>query len=138
MTYLVDANILSEPTRLAPNVRVVHWLRANEAELAVDAVILGEVWAGIFALARGRKRNQLQQWFDSVVAAIECLPWDAAIATRWAKLIVDLKAKGRKLPIVDSMVAATALAYDLTLATHKVRHFQAAGVKVIDPFSASG
>lgn len=54
MTYLVDANILSEPTKLAPDPRVVEWLRHNERDIAVDPVILGEVRFSILLLPRGK------------------------------------------------------------------------------------
>jgi predicted nucleic acid-binding protein len=56
MTYLVDANILSEPTKLRPNAKVVAWLSENERDFVVDSVILGEIAIGILVLPRGRKR----------------------------------------------------------------------------------
>jgi predicted nucleic acid-binding protein len=49
--------------------------------------------------------------------------------------VVDLKQKGDKLPLLDSMIAATALQHDLTIATRNTRDFKKAGVKVLDPFA---
>lgn len=135
MTYLVDANVLSEPTRLAPSSKVIDWLSANERNLVVDSIILGELCIGILALAPGRKRRQLEQWFDALMQAIECLPWDATISRRWAKLVVDLKQKGETMPLLDGMIAATALQHDLTIATRNTRDFKKAGLKVFDPFA---
>ena len=134
MTYLVDANVLSEPTKPAPSRKVIDWLSANERHLVVDAIILGELSIGILALPRGRKRRQLEQWFESLVQTIECLPWDAAISRRWAKLVVDVKQKGETMPLLDGMIAATALQHDLTIATRNVRDFQKAGLRPLDPF----
>ena len=134
MTYLVDANVLSEPTKPVPNSKVVDWLRANEGNLVVDSIILGELCIGILALPRGRKQRRLEQWFENVVHAIECLPWDATISRRWAKLVVDVKQKGDTLPLLDSMIAATALEHDLTVATRNTRDFKRAGANVLDPF----
>src|SRR5438128_1375789 len=91
MTYLVDANVLSEPTKPAPNPKVIDWLSAHEGDFAVDAVVLGEMFVGILGLRRGRKRAQLEQWFAAVVQRIECLAWDATISLRWARLVVDLR-----------------------------------------------
>ena len=54
MRYLVDANVLSEPTKPAPDRRVIEWLRQNEREIAVDPIILGEVRFGILLLPGGR------------------------------------------------------------------------------------
>jgi hypothetical protein len=138
MTYLVDANVLSEPTKTAPNLRAVAWLKDHERSLVVDAVVLGEICTGILALPRGGKRRKLEQWFGSVVQTLECLPWDAAVSQRWARLVVDLKRKGQTLPILDSMVAATALTHQLTVATRNVHDFRRAGVKVVDPFAEVG
>jgi len=52
MTYLVDANVLSEPTKPAPDARVVGWLVAHEAEFVVDSIVLGELYLGVLALPR--------------------------------------------------------------------------------------
>ncbi len=65
MKYLVDFNVLSEPTKPAPDPRVIEWLRANEPEIAVDPVILGELRFGILILPWGRKRAALERWFDA-------------------------------------------------------------------------
>ena len=135
MTYLVDANVISEPTKRVPSGKVIDWLSANEENLVVDSIILGELCVGILALPRGRKRTQLEEWFGDVAQTIDCLPWDGTISRRWAKLVVDLKRKGDKLPLLDSMIAATALHHELTVATRNTRDFQRAGVKVLDPFA---
>jgi predicted nucleic acid-binding protein len=135
MTYLVDGNVLSEPTKASPNGRVVEWLSANETQLVVDPIILGELRIGVLALPAGRKRAGLEHWFSVLARTIECLPWDAAVSKRWAELVVTLKSKGRSLPLLDSMIAATALEYGLTLATRNNRDFKQTGVKVVDPFA---
>jgi predicted nucleic acid-binding protein len=134
MIFLVDANVLSEPTRPAPSGKVVDWLATNERAIVVDSLILGELCIGILALPRGRKRTQLEQWFEALVRTIDCLPWDATIARRWALLVVDLKRRGEPLPLLDGMIAATALQHDLTIATRNTRDFKRAGVKVLNPF----
>ena len=75
MTYLVDANVLSEATKLKPASNVIEWLRANERELVVNPIILGEIQYGVFLLANGRRKRRLQQWFDGGIRRIHCLPW---------------------------------------------------------------
>jgi predicted nucleic acid-binding protein len=134
MTYLVDANVLSEPTKPTPSSKVIDWLSANQRNLVVDSIILGEMCIGILALPRGRKRRQLEQWFEVLVQTIDCLPWDAAISRRWAKIVVDLKQKGETMPLLDGMIAATALQHGLTVATRNTRDFKKAGVKALNPF----
>jgi predicted nucleic acid-binding protein len=136
MTYLVDANVLSEPTKSAPNSSVVDWLRHNEREIAVDPIILGEVRFGILLLPKGRRRARLERWFNAGVQRLQCLPWEAETGLRWAELLAALRASGRAMPIKDSLIAATALAHGLTVATRNRSDFEKAGVKIIDPFAA--
>jgi predicted nucleic acid-binding protein len=107
--YLVDAVVLSEPTRPRPRCGRRH-------------------------LAPGSRRDRLEQWFAEGVARIACVPWDAATGLRWATLLAELRSTGRQMPIKDSLIAATALVHDLTVVTRNVRDFRAAGVRVIDPF----
>lgn len=135
MTYLVDANVLSEPTRPGPNVRVIEWLRKNERELVVDPIIVGEIRFGIYLLAAGRRRQRLEQWFENGVTRLLCLPWELATGLRWARLLADLRASGQSMPIKDSLIAATALAHGLTVATRNARDFKKARVRVVDPFA---
>lgn len=136
MKFLVDANVLSEPTRVLPDKRCIAWLAANEAEMAVDPVVLGEVRFGILLLPVGKRRRRLENWFDTGVQRLLCLPWEAATGLRWTKLLVELRRTGRAMPVKDSMIAATALVHGLTVATRNRGDFEKAGVKVVDPFRA--
>ena len=134
MIYLVDANVLSEPTKQVADSKVVAWLEANEANLIVDSIIIGELRIGILALPRGRKRDRLEQWYETVIETIECLPWDAMISRRWAALVVELRRAGETVPLLDGMIAATALQHDLIVVTRNTRDFEKTGVKTFNPF----
>jgi len=133
--YLVDANVLSEPTRPAPDARAVEWLRRHERDIAVDPIVLGEVRFGILLLDKGKKRARLERWFDAGVRRLHCLPWEAETGLRWAQLLARLRAAGRAMPIKDSLIAATALVHNLTVATRDRADFEKAGVRVLDPFA---
>jgi len=136
VTYLVDANVLSEPTRSSPDVRVVEWLRYNEREIAVDPVILGEIRFGILLLPRGQRRARLERWFEAGIQRLHCLPWEAGTGLRWAALLARLRATGQSMPIKDSLIAATALVHGLIVATRNRADFDKAGLKLINPFEA--
>jgi len=136
--FLVDANVLSEATKPAPDKRVVEWLGRNEPELAIDPIILGEIRFGILLLPRGRRRSRLERWFEDGVQKFQCIPWEASTGLRWAELLAALRAQGRAMPIKDSLIAATALAHDLAVVTLNRRDFDGAGVSIVDPLGGPG
>lgn len=135
MTFLVDANVLSEATKPLPNRKAIDWLRSNERELVVDPIILGEIRFGIHLLPAGKRRQRLETWFDAGVARITCVPWDSRTGLRWAELLAQLRKSGRALPIKDSLIAATALMHGFIVVTRNTRDFGKAGVKVLNPFA---
>ena len=135
MTYLVDSNVLSELTKRTPDPRVVGWLRDNERHLAVDPIILGELRFGILVLAAGRRRQQLERWFDDIRRRVQCVPWDTDTGSRWAALLARLHGLGKPMQVKDSLIAATALVHGFVLATRNTRDFEASGVEMVNPFA---
>jgi toxin FitB len=133
--YLVDANVLSEPTKPAPHLRVIQWLRANERDLAVDPIILGEIRFGILLLPRGKRRTRLERWFEDGVQRLHCLPLESETGLRWAELLTSLRASGRAMSIKDSLIAATALVHGLVIVTRNRKDFENTGLEIVDPFS---
>ena len=134
MKYLVDANVLSEPTKPTPDPRVLEWLRAHEPDLVVDPVILGELRFGILILPKGRKRAALERWFHEGVGRLQCLSWDADTGLKWAELLARLRTSGKAMPIKDSLIAATAVVHGLAVATRNRGDFVNAGVRIVNPF----
>ena len=136
MKYLVDANILSEPTKPQPDETVIDWLRRNERAIAVDPIILGELRFGIDLLPSGRRRKRLEDWFDRGVGRITCLDWTRETGLCWAGILAAMRAAGTAMPVKDSLIAATALTHRLTVVTRNATDFCTAGVDVLDPFEA--
>ena len=134
MRFLVDADVVSEQTKPAPNMSVVNWLLDHDVQLAISPIVLGEILLGIHSLAQGKRRTRLLDWYDFGVARIEVLDFDAATAERWAELVNRLRRNGRMMPIKDSIVAATALTHDVTVVTRNVDDFAHCGVRLFNPF----
>ena len=137
MTFLVDANVLSEPTRQHPDAAAVQWLRDHEREIWIDPIVLGEIRFGILLLPDGARRRRLERWFNRGVRRIRCLDWDAAAGMQWAALLANLRSQGTSMPIKDSLIAACALHHDLTVATRNTADFRNAGVPTTNPFAAT-
>lgn len=134
MKYLADANVLCEPTKPLPDARVVAWLRANEADIVVDPIVIGEMWEGIVALPEGRRKQNLVAWFGQTPANLICLDWTARTAVVWAELRDAVRRQGFTVPVNDTLIAATAKLHDLTVATRNVDDFRRCGVPVVNPF----
>lgn len=136
MSYLVDANVLSEATKPHPREQVVQWLLEHEPELIVSPIVLGEIEYGILQMPAGRKRTRLQEWFREGVKGLRILDFDSDTAAVWAALLARLKRQEQSMPIKDSLIAASALQYQLTIVTRNVADFQHVGVPLIDPFGS--
>ena len=142
MNYLLDTNVLSEAMRKQPHPHVLRWIAAQADEsLFVSAITIGELRRGALLLPDGRKRRTLQRWIETVVKAEfagRILPLDLPVMERWADLESMTIKAGRRLPLLDSLLAATALAHGLIFVTRNTLDFQAAGIPLIDPWQEPG
>lgn len=134
MKYLVDANVLSEPTKPYCVPKVLEWLDANEAELVVNPMVMGEIWRGVDALPEGRKKRELAEWFSDLSLGVPCLGWTVETALLWAEMVNQIKRAGYTVGIMDTMIAATAKLHGLTVVTRNVTDFMRCGVAILNPF----
>ena len=125
MSYLVDANVLSEATRDFPDAKVLAWIEANEADLFLSAVTVGELRRGVALYPKSRKRAILEKWLEELLAAFEerILPVDRQVALAWGEYYATQQLKGRKPPALDSIVAATARVHGLIVASRNMDDF---------------
>ena len=139
--FLIDTNVLSEYNRPGvPDAGVKRWLETTDRNLQyVSVITLAEIQKGIDLLAEGKRRVQLEQWLKQDLEAWfsgRILPIDRQVAAVWASLVSQGVRMGRTLPTVDSLLAATALAWDLTIVTRNIRDFTGIGISTINPWEA--
>jgi predicted nucleic acid-binding protein len=136
--FLLDTNVPSELTRPRSDPHVEKWLDdANDDELYLSVISLGEMLKGVTVLPEGKRREGLQRWLDGTLRPWfqgRILPISDAIAERWGVLAGECQLKGRPLKLADGLIAATALEHDLAVVTRNVRDFTGLGVGVIDPW----
>ncbi|RQR40144.1 type II toxin-antitoxin system VapC family toxin [Burkholderia sp. Bp9143] len=136
---LVDTNVISEPLRREPSVAVIDWLDAQNVEtLFLAAISLAEMRFGVAALPEGRRRDWLHQSIEQRVVPLfrgRILPFDDAASKAYASLRAKARAAGNAMAPADGLIAATAAANGLIVATRDVAPFESAGLRVIDPWA---
>jgi predicted nucleic acid-binding protein len=136
VSYLLDTNTVSEVMKPAPAASVLAWLARYEGDCFLCAVTVGEIERGIALLPAGRKKSRLEEAFQEFLQAAEdrILSFDVVVARRWATLTGAAQRKGRTLPVLDSMIEATALHWDLVLVTRNVSDFMEA--RTLNPWTS--
>ncbi|RWI37998.1 MAG: type II toxin-antitoxin system VapC family toxin [Mesorhizobium sp.] len=140
MRLLLDTNVLSEVTRPAPDVGVLKWLDGlDEDRSFISVVSIAEIRRGVSLMDEGRKREALAEWLARDLPQRfeqRVLPVDEAVALAWGDLMGLAKRRGRGLSSMDGLIAATAIAKQLTLATRNSKHFEGSAIELFDPWSA--
>ena len=136
---LVDTNVWSELMRPAPDERVSRWEMDNAPSLWLSTVVIGEMLSGAELLPDGTRKSVLQKGYAALleVYADRIVPYDLDAARYYAIVVATQTRAGRHPGTADSQIAATALAYDMKLATRNTKHFEDLGIELIDPWSAS-
>lgn len=138
MKFLLDTNVISEIIARQPNPRVITWLDSiDENIIYLSAITVGEIGRGIERLPESHRRTNLLNWLQNDLLARfsnRILPLDLAVMLRWGEFVANLEKRGRSLPAMDSLIAATALYYELVLVTRNTKDFALTGLQVLDPW----
>jgi len=138
LKYLLDTNIVSELISKRPNEKVLQYLQGIEEDhLYLSVVTIGEVKFGIDRLPESVKKEKLFTWlqndllerFENRIAEI-----DIDIMLKWGHINALLSKKGRPLPIMDALIASTALTGNYILITRNEKDFKDLGIQIVNPF----
>lgn len=123
--YLLDTNIISEPTKLSPNENVIQKLADNLEYSCISAITWAEMLSGIKALPDGKRKNGLLDYsIEYVQKQYEILSFDASAANIYSDLYERLKIKGSPAQRFDLMIASIAISNNLILVTRNVSDFK--------------
>ena len=136
--FLLDTNIISELVKPKPEANVTEWVEnTDESLLYLSVLTLGEIRRGIAALPQSRRRATLEAWLDKNLRARfegRILVIDQEVADRWGLLTAAARNMGIVLPVIDGLLAATALEHNLTLVTRDTGQIPSMGVAVFNPW----
>ena len=122
--FLLDTNTVSELVRIQPDQQVMQWMEAaEESRLFLIVMTLGEIRQGVAALPVSGKRTRLESWLDVDLRsrfAGRILGVDREVSDRWGWIMAQARLNGLTLPVVDGLLAATALQHNLVVVTRNV------------------
>jgi predicted nucleic acid-binding protein len=139
MSYLIDTCIISEFVKRKPNNHVRNWFnQQQEAHLFLSAISVAEIKKGIYKIkpSQPERALKLQNWLYTLELSFSqrILPINGDVLEQWAQLSASMERQGHTLSVMDSLIAATAHHYDLTIATRNVDDFNLLPLIVINPF----
>ncbi|MFJ6674133.1 type II toxin-antitoxin system VapC family toxin [Actinosynnema sp. NPDC091369] len=135
MSFLLDTNVVSEIRKEVPNAGVSAWFAAVPAsELFLSVMVVGEIRQGIERLARRdpAQAGAVDRWLQQLIHVYgdRIAPVTAEVAEVWGRLNVP-----DPLPVVDGLLAATALVNGWTLVTRNVGDVATTGARLLNPFT---
>ncbi len=137
--YLLDTNVVSELIKPRPNTGLAAWILSVDEEVCFLSVLTtGEIRKGINLLPASTRRSSLETWLERELAVRfsgRILSIDRDVADKWGQLTAEAATRKETLPVVDGLIAATALHHDLTLVTRNSSDMEVARVSVLNPWS---
>jgi len=137
MNYLLDTCVISELAKKQANASVVNWVQQRDhAALYISSLTLGEIQKGVSKLPASPKKDELQMWLEKDVRARfsgKIIGITVSEALHWGQLQAVAEAQG-KPPLIDSMIAATAIVQGMVLVTRNTKDVEASGVKLLNPW----
>lgn len=139
MNYLLDTCLLSELRKPQPDAGVVAWVSdVDETRLFISVLSLGEIQKGVAKLVDGQRKNVFQHWLEQdLLVRFEgrILPLNLEMALEWGLMSAATEGRGKPAPVIDALLAVTALVSNLTVVTRNDKDFAGFPVKVLNPWT---
>jgi len=140
LTWLLDTNLISEPRRKTPDAKVVAWIRAQLLDdCFLSVVTVGEIEQGAAHSADEVQAAKLPSWLEEEVLVQfrgRILTLDEPVMRAWGRLSGGAMRRGRPVPVIDGLLAATAQVHGLTLVTRNTSDFARLSLKLLNPWKA--
>lgn len=135
MSWLLDADVLSQPAKRNGDGRVVSWLEQQKDDCYTSSIVVAQLAYWVRS-KQGKQRQALQVWLTRLVDAMRgrVLGFNVSVAHVWAEQQHLLRKAGKPMPVEDSYIAAIARRHSLIIATGNDEDFRRPGLKVFNPF----
>lgn len=138
MSWLLDADVLSQPAKTHGNAQVIAWLEKEKENCYTSSIVIAQL-AYWVRTKQGRQRVALQAWLTRLLEAMEgrVHGFNVSTAHVWAEQEHLLEKEGKLMPVEDSYIAAIARRHGLTIVTGNEKDFKRSGLRVFNPFKSS-
>lgn len=142
MSYLIDTCVLSELVKKMPSEAVVQWFNQRQSEeLFLSCISIAEIKKGLYKIraVQPERFQTLMQWLRKLETGFagRVLPITDEVLEEWAEISAFAELQGRKLAVMDNLIAATAQQYKLALVTRNVEDFKPTSLEIINPYLAN-
>ncbi|MBN4054333.1 type II toxin-antitoxin system VapC family toxin [Nitrospira defluvii] len=138
MKYILDTCVISELAKLAPNKKVISWVTQNDEEdFYLSALTFGELHKGISKLSSSKRKENLHRWVEYELKERfenRIIDIDLKVAKVWGEIQGKAELKGRPMPAIDSLIAATGAAHDLIVVTRNTSDMKQSGISLLNPW----
>ena len=139
MNFLIDTCVISEIIKPKPSKRLTGWLtRQDENDIYLSVLTLGEIQKGIEKLTDIKRKRKIHLWVEQDLKERfkkKILPIDTQVAMIWGQIQGLAEKKGRGMPTIDGLIAATAIAGNLVVVTRNIGDMKESGVALYDPWT---
>lgn len=139
MSWLLDADVLSQPAKKNGHAGVIAWLEQEKDNCYTSAIVIAQLAYWVRS-KRGKQPEALQAWLTRLIEALHgrILGFNFSVAHVWAEQQHKLEEIGQPMPVEDSYIAAIAIRHNLTVATGNEKDFRRPGIKLFNPFEETG
>jgi len=134
---LLDTCVISEALRPQPDPAVIAWMETiDEEALCLNVLVIGELRKGIEMLEAGAKQDRLRLWFEALQERFSgrILDLDSGTLVLWGDMCAKAKKAGHPVPVIDSLMAASALRHNALLVTRNTQDYHTTGIALFNPW----
>ncbi len=138
MKYLIDTCVIGEVIKPKPSLKVLNWLKKQkESHLYISVLTLGEISKGIEKVKDEKRKKELHLWLTDDLQerfSGRILPVNEQVAMTWGQIQGEAELRGKSMPAIDGLIAATALVFNMIVVTRNISDMEESGVVLLDPW----